>query len=330
MTKKFLHIGIGRCSNITLINNIYPIISQHCSYKFYTSDDYIQNKIDINYEKMKLGIDVDENIKIKEDIIVCDERLVSWNPINWESYANSNLKMFGSETTVLITLRDPLDYLNSMYKNQCLVSGNLMTPDEYFALNKNYNIHSKKIFNLEHFSYNRLKKIYEDRFKEVIFLDYKNIENMNFFQKYFNLNNDVKDKLIVAYKNSIPNKSFGSEFTNKLTLKLYGLLKLISLIFNLNFIRKNFKNFKASSNKKKIKNELMLELTLMQIKEMNKHDIKLNFYRSFVNIIKWSKLMFFIEKYFKNNKKFQIKINNDEKNCIILKCKKEYLDIISR
>ena len=89
MIKKFLHIGIGRCSNITLINHIYPIIAQNSNYKFYTSDELIQNEINLNYEKMKLGIKLSENIKIDKDLIVSDERLIGWNPFDWEKYAIS-------------------------------------------------------------------------------------------------------------------------------------------------------------------------------------------------------------------------------------------------
>lgn len=330
MIKKFLHVGIGRCSNITLINHIYPVIAKNSNFKFYTSDEHIQNQIDLNYEKMKLGLDINKNININENLIVSDERLVGWNPFNWVKYADSNLKMFGYETTVLIVLRDPFDYLNSIYKNQCLVNGNLMTAEEYFALNKTYRVDDKQIFNLELFSYSRLKKIYEERFRDVIFLDYNQIKKMNFFQEYFNLNNEVKEELIDLYINSKPNKSFNSEIANNLTLKLYSILKKISLIFNLNVVKKKFKHLKILSNKKKIKNNLMLELSIMQIDRMNQNDIKFNFYRSFINMIKWQNLMFLIEDIFCPKKKYKIQLSEIKKNIIIEKCRKEYLNIISK
>ena len=329
MIKKFLHIGIGRCSNITLINHIYPIIAQNSNYKFYTSDELIQNEINLNYEKMKLGIKLSENIEIDKDLIVSDERLIGWNPFDWEKYADANLKMFGQDTTVLIILRSPQEYLNSMYKNQCLVSGNLMTPDEYFALNQNYNRDDKHVFNLDLFSYKKLKHIYEDRFDKVIFIDYRNVKNMFFFKNYFKLNEEIQNKLVDEYNNSEPNKSFRTELTNNLTLKLYRVLRIISLVFNLDIIVKIFKYFKIKSNKKNIKNEKLLNLTLNQIRQMNKDDVKLNFYRSFLSIIKWSKLMFILEKNLSNNKKFKIQLKG-KKNEIIQSCEKEYLDIISK
>ena len=324
MVKKFLHVGIGRSSNITLINTIYPIISKYSEYKFYTSDDKIHDEVNINHAKMKLGFDVSPISKSEENLIIADERLVGWNPYNWKSYADANLKMFGNDTTVLITLREPLDYLNSMYKNQCLVHGNLMTADEYFALHENYNIEDKKIFYIENFSYKKLKELYEARFEEVIFLDYKNIKDMNFFQKYFNLSNDAKDQLKKAYQDTPPNKSFNSNFANKLTLILYNVLKFIALIFNSNLVRKAFVNLKVLSNKKIITDKIMSELILKQIKKMNKSDIKFNFYSSVLVFLKWSKFMFFIESFLKKPKKFQINLN-EKKIHIIKKCEKEYL-----
>ena len=182
-----------------------------------------------------------------------------------------------------------------------------MTPDEYFALNQNYNRDDKHVFNLDLFSYKKLKHIYEDRFDKVIFIDYRNVKNMFFFKNYFKLNEEIQNKLVDEYNNSEPNKSFRTELTNNLTLKLYRVLRIISLVFNLDIIVKIFKYFKIKSNKKN----------------------KLNFYRSFLSIIKWSKLMFILEKNLSNNKKFKIQLKG-KKNEIIQSCEKEYLDIISK
>lgn len=329
MIKKFLHIGIGRCSNITLINKIYPIIGENCNYKFYTSEKLIQNHIDKNYEKMKLGININDCLDIRENLIVSDERLVGWNPFNWEKYADSNLKMFGRDTTILIVLRNPIDYLNSLYKNQCLLHGNLMTADEYFLLNQDYNKNSKHTFNLELFSYKKLIKIYEDRFRNVIIQDYKDLKKMKFFKDHFDLSDDIQNKLIIEYENSKPNKSYDTVYINNITLMLYYFLKTFSHLFELNIIRRMFLKYKVISAQKRIKQKDLLDIECMQINRMDSDDIKLNFYRSFIKIIKWSKLMFFLEKYLKNNKKFKISLSS-KKNKIIQTCENEYLELTSK
>jgi hypothetical protein len=69
-------------------------------------------------------------------------------------------------------------------------------------------------------------------------------------------------------------------------------------------------------------------MNIKNIYLMSTNDIKLNFYSSLINIIKWPKLMFFLEKKFNLKDKFNIDLS-DEKKEIILKCEKEYLDIIS-
>ena len=194
MSKKFLHIGIGRTSNITLINEIYPIIAQSSNYKFFHFNEHLQDQININYEKMKLREEIDNEINFNENTIISDERLIGWNPYDWKKFAEANLKMFGKDTSVLILLRDPHEYINSMYTRQCLVHGNLMLPDVYFLLSKNYNKKNDKTFFLQDFSYEKLKKIYEEKFNEVIFLDYSDIKEMYFFANYFKLNlNDKKN-----------------------------------------------------------------------------------------------------------------------------------------
>ena len=164
MNKKFLHIGIGRTSNITLINEIYPIIAELSNYSFFHSNEYIKDQININYEKMKLKVEIDNEINFNENTIISDERLIGWNPYDWKKFAEANLRMFGKDATVLIVLRDPYEYINSMYTRQCLVHGNLMLPNEYYLLNKNFNRKNDKTFFLQDFSYEKLKKIYEEKF----------------------------------------------------------------------------------------------------------------------------------------------------------------------
>ena len=146
--------------------------------------------------------------------------------------------MFGRDATILITLRKPDEYLNSMYNKQCLVHGNLMTPNEYFVLNNEYNVKDEKKFNIEKFSYEKLKKIYEDRFEKVCFIDYEDLKTMNFFVKYFQLDPKNKEELKKKFLNTRHNPSFKSKFTSNLTLFFYYFLKIQALMFNFRFLEK--------------------------------------------------------------------------------------------
>ncbi len=327
MVKKFIHIGMGRSGNITLIKEIYPLIDEVTDYQFYFKDKAVHENININYEKMKRGIEIKENIKINQNIVVSDERLISWNPYNWEIFADSNLKMFGKDAVILITLRQPDEYLNSMYNKQCLVHGNLMTPDEYFALKDEYNPKDEKIFYIENFSYKRLKKIYEDRFEKVYFLKYENIGKMDFFKNYFNLTDSYTDILKEKFLKIKHNPSFKSKFTSNLTLNIYFLLKIPAYLFNFKLFRNFFKKLKIFSVSRKIKNKLFLDMTIKNINLMSVRDIKLNFYSSLINLVKWPKLMFFLEDKLKFKDKFSINLSS-EKKIIIENCKKEYFEIL--
>jgi hypothetical protein len=40
------------------------------------------------------------------------------NPRNWESAADRVLDLFGADAKILITLRDPIDFLTSLYIQQ--------------------------------------------------------------------------------------------------------------------------------------------------------------------------------------------------------------------
>ena len=101
MVKKLIHIGMGRSANITLINEIYPLIHKYTDYEFFVFNKNIHDQININYERMKKGEEI-KKIDIQQNLIVSDERLISWNPYNWEVFADSNLKMFGRDASILI------------------------------------------------------------------------------------------------------------------------------------------------------------------------------------------------------------------------------------
>ncbi len=328
MVKKFIHIGMGRSANITLINEIYPLIDKYTDYQFYLFNKNIHDEININYEKMKKGEKIKTKIDIQQNIIVSDERLISWNPYYWEVFADSNLKMFGKDASILITLRKPFDYLNSMYTKQCLVHGNLMTPNEYFASKDEYNQRDEKKFYIENFSYKKLKKIYEDRFENVFFVDYENLKKMDFFKNYFQISSDQKELLRDKFSNIKHNPSFKSKYASNLTLIIYFFLKSPAYLFNFELLRTLFKKLKIYSVKRKIKDKIFLDITIKNINLMSTNDIKLNFYSSLINLFKWNKLMFFLERKFNFRKKFYIKLSY-KKNVIIEKCEKEYLDILS-
>ncbi len=329
MCKKFVQLGIGRTSNITLINEIYPKISNFSYYKYFQFYSDIKNQIEINYEKLKLGEKIHTQLNITENMIISDERLIGWNPIDWERYADANLKMFGKDSTILIILRDPYEYINSMYNRQCLVHGNLMTPNEYYALKKDYKSFKSKTFYLEGFSYFKIKEIYEKRFNEVIFLDYKYLKEMEFFAEYFKLSLSNKKELKSIYQQKRENKSYFF-LTSKLTTGLYFLLKIFSLIFYFSYFQKKFKELKIKSVSNKIKNKELLDLVIRQIKKMSQADVEHNFYSKIINLIKWQNLMNLIDKNFKTNPNDIVKNLDNEKKNVISNCKNEYIKILER
>ena len=107
---------------------------------------------------------------------------------------------------------------------------------------------------------------------------------------------------------------------------LFTISKNTSFYLILNF-KNQFKKLKIFSVKRKIKDQIF-RLTVENIHLMSTNDIKLNFYSSLINLFKWPKLMFFLEKKFNFKKKFNINFSN-KKKLIIEKCEKEYLDILS-
>ena len=70
MIKKFIHIGMGRSANITLINEIYPLIDKFSDYNFYLNNKTIHDEINLNYEKMKRGEVIKKKILIEKILLL--------------------------------------------------------------------------------------------------------------------------------------------------------------------------------------------------------------------------------------------------------------------
>ena len=69
-------------------------------------------------------------ISINENVFISCEGLVGPNHYFWEIQADENLELFGRETHIIITLREPVQLMQSLYQ-QNVQMGSVIKPENF-------------------------------------------------------------------------------------------------------------------------------------------------------------------------------------------------------
>lgn len=236
---KIVHIGLGKTGTTTLQKHIFPELS-----KLDERVEYCPKPInELIIKHSQLGLDKEEFEVVKtwltdndfEFKVISLESLVNWNPRLWEESADKNLELFGKDTTIIITVRDTVAYLTSVYQ-QMIHEGNIKKPTNFFVNQETYNTLKNcmskinlSYFDVDSFDLLRLQKIYESRFSKVVFVPLKKINRMEFLQTALNISDSNKLYLSEKIKN-IPreNRSYSAlamkiTFSREKILNFFGL-----------------------------------------------------------------------------------------------------------
>jgi hypothetical protein len=208
VSKTIVHIGLGKTGSTTLQHNLFPYISRKYGV-VYNPPEFtkIVNKrlLYSNDDKKNL-----QKILRHRKILISNEGLVDWNPRNWESAADRLLDLFGSEVHVVITVREPIDYLTSMYVQQ-IHQGNIVRASDFFLSADEYDQLSPflaervlKRFDKDSFDLERLSRIYKDRFKNVYILPLSRLNTLYPWVEILGIPDSDIGPLVQLMLNSLP------------------------------------------------------------------------------------------------------------------------------
>lgn len=231
-----IHIGLGKTATTSLQQNVFSHIPNIRPEVAYNDKPLISQIMNRNLMSTK------EEKKFKSSVntgkhFISKESLVDWNPRNWKKAADQNLRLFGSQSTIIITVRDTEDYLCSLYQ-QTIHEGNILNAKDFFFNNKDYNKDSQcssssilTKFDVDSFDLELLVQIYKERFSKVIVVPLKTIKELIFLKEIFALNESeielLKSKL---HTGIIFNRAY-SKKAMALTMIREKLLSYFSLSF---------------------------------------------------------------------------------------------------
>lgn len=171
MKHRIVHIGLPKTGTSSLQQNVLPQMCQIAGY------DY--NPPQYKVFKKNFGVLRDDDIyalkshMTLQNVVISDEGIVGWNPILWEENAERLLQLVGCEAEIILTLRDPVSLLTSVYL-QKLQEGIILQPEELFLCDEAYentrflaSDYSSSRFLLSKFCFKSLTAFYKQRFTNV-------------------------------------------------------------------------------------------------------------------------------------------------------------------
>ena len=203
---KLLHIGLPKSGSTVLQQEIFPELSKILGI------EYINLYKNLGIKKNKNFFHILEN-KVKFDKSLPSEFIISSEALFSKNYQFNTIeksfeimkKNFDKNTCILIVLRDPYNFLNSLYI-QSIQELNLIDEKDFFI--NSFQI--KKIdnrYNLYNFDYMRLINLYKSYFNMVIVEKYENLNELLFVRQLFKIENTTYKKLKIKFKKKKWNKS---------------------------------------------------------------------------------------------------------------------------
>ena len=231
-----VHIGLGKTATSSLQRGVFTELSVICNELTYNDSRLLPI-----LAKKNRGIMTGEDARLAQALLkekrhlISNEGLVDWNPRNWELAADENVFLFGRQTTILITVRDPSSYLRSVYQ-QTVQEGNVKKPEEFFVSGTEYDQLSGVVpprllnfFDLDAFDLYKLKKLYEERFDDVRIICIDDLAELKFLQGLIELSSEDLARLKTLFvAQNIKNRSY-SDIGMKLTFMRSNILTFFGL-----------------------------------------------------------------------------------------------------
>lgn len=250
-----LHIGFPKTGTTSLQRHLLPKLCNEEGYIFNPPEFIKIFKQNLNYsEKDKALL---RGVIKNQKVLISAAKLIDPNPRNCKIAADKILDLFGQNVKIIITIRDPIEYLCSVYV-QKIHSGNIYKPEDFFISSNEYEkvdfTLKKKVFRFDYESldYQLVKNIYKTRFSEVYFVPTTRINTLYPFNELFSLNENKSQYFRELLKHVPRENRAYSMFAVKLTffrekvLNKFGIKSLGSddKLPHDQFVKSNLMNYR--------------------------------------------------------------------------------------
>lgn len=236
--KCVVHIGLPKTGTTSLQKYVLPEI---CKIRDVKLNPAAFREIAAHYfeytsqmrDKLRLEIE-------RESVLISNEGLVDWNPRNCLCSADRLLDLFGSKAQIVISVREPVEYLTSMYVQRIQLN-NHISPEDFFVSSGDYDRLSDFLpknsllrFDYESFDLDYMYKVYKERFEKVFILPSTRISSLFPFCEIFELSpEEVKVLQHSLFRKKPQNRSYSAfavklSFAREFALNILGAKSISS------------------------------------------------------------------------------------------------------
>ena len=253
---KIIHIGMPKVATTTLQHEIFPIIAKITERKLILYNKLIKilGKSDLINHYFKIEKFNNQNCLVSFESLIS----IDANPYFYKENLKLIKKTFGFESHVIIILKNPIKFLNSIYL-QNINNLNLKTEENFFFTKNKYrkflrekkSLYSASHWCLENFSQKKLINLYKNSFRRVTIMKIDAFKDPKIISKIFNISLKESIKIARIFSKKRLNKSPGIKI-----VKINFFINKILKIFNLSLL--DLYNFQKKMHHKidnsKIKN----------------------------------------------------------------------------
>jgi len=231
--KLVVHIGLGKTGTTTLQKHLFPKICELKGIK-YNPPEFTK----IKAQKLSYS-ETDKNdlqkVLATQDFLISQEGLVDWNPRNWEVAADRVLDLFGKRAVIVITVRDSVDYLTSIY-TQMVHEGNVISPQDFFVDRETYDVLSPFMpqrsllrFDKDGFDLNYLVSLYKKRFENIYILPLSKLNTLFPWVEVIEINQSDRQPLFETIQNAPRENVSYSKRAMRWTFAREEILRMVGL-----------------------------------------------------------------------------------------------------
>lgn len=249
----YIAVGLPKCASTFMQEYVFTLITKEKNLVYFDVGkllDYFElsrNQFK-HHHKDHILQDVKKKFALRGCFIAYEGLL--GNPLNFKKNRDLNYKIFGKNNIIIIVLRKPKTFINSLY-SQKSYNELYFVDSKNFLSNKKNKLYPNLNWSLEKFSYRKLINLYKHKFKKVIVIKYENLAEDILKNLVSNKNIKIKKKINFAKKKYFINKGLNKnqisflKLVNKLTLFVsLGILNLRSLKKFSYFLKYKFSNKK--------------------------------------------------------------------------------------
>jgi hypothetical protein len=235
LRQPIVHIGLGKTATTSLQQQVFPNIPN-------IRDEIIYNDKALSAQLRHRNFMTPEEEETfqaafrSSQNFISSEGLVDWNPRNWKASAERNLRLFGHDTTIIITVRETESYLRSVYQ-QKVHEGNVWSPVEFFVNRAEFERMVPFLpplglikFDVDSFNLELLYQLYSERFTKVVIVPLSTVNKLGFVKEIFNLNDEELNILKSKINNGRTYNRSYSKSAMALTMRREKLLRITGLM----------------------------------------------------------------------------------------------------